>query len=189
MSFHPRSQLTLPRLIEASPEGEDPVVLLQAAARDFIPIDPSNPSSLANVSASQGRLKTVPEPWERLSIEHLLHGIREQEWYSDQIAFSQTIDAKEAQLGGPTGRALYDRTNRWSLFTRRVGSTTVAANHARSTGRPEHLDFLYPPSLCYIRSEPGQTCHRVYEHCFRQKCHLPGSSLTSVDHGRDLITG
>ena len=88
----------LTRLIVATPEGEDPVDLLQAAARDFIPIDPSCPSSLVNISASQGKPKIVPEPSDRPSIDAILEEIRKQDWYVDQMAFTQTIEARQAQL-------------------------------------------------------------------------------------------
>lgn len=86
------------RLIEATPEHEDPVVLLQAAAREHIPIDPNNRASLSSISSSQGQ-RVVPEPAHRPSIESVLKEVREQEWYAGQIAYDRTVDAKGSQTG------------------------------------------------------------------------------------------
>lgn len=84
--------------MNATPENEDPVALLQAAARDYIPIDPNNKASLAIISSSQG-LRTVPEPADRPTIESALEEIRSQDWYAGQIAYDRTVDAKDGQTG------------------------------------------------------------------------------------------
>ncbi|KAF7796887.1 hypothetical protein EIP86_008072 [Pleurotus ostreatoroseus] len=57
-------------LLQAMPEGEDPATLVQAAAREHIPIDPNNKQSLDNVKiASQSGPKIIPDPEHRPSVE------------------------------------------------------------------------------------------------------------------------
>lgn len=75
------------------------MALLQAAAREFIPIDPSNKVALGNISASQGKPHIVPEPADRPTIESAMEELRNQEWYVGQIAYDRTVEAKEGQLG------------------------------------------------------------------------------------------
>lgn len=81
------------------PPEDDAVTLLRAAARDYIPIDPSNKASLATIAASQGKQRVVPDAENRPSIESVLEEIREQEWYNDQITYDRTVDAKCGKIG------------------------------------------------------------------------------------------
>lgn len=89
------------RLLEATPPEEDAVSLLRAAARDHVPIDPSNKACVAQaiISASQGPSRVIPSPEKRPSIESVLAEIREQEWYIGQMAYERTVDAKDGQIG------------------------------------------------------------------------------------------
>lgn len=87
------------RLLQAAPPEENAVALLRAAARDHVPVDPSNKASLVAVSVSQSGLRIVPESKDRPSIKSVLESVREQEWYIGQIVYSRTVDAKEGQIG------------------------------------------------------------------------------------------
>ena len=91
------------RLLKATPEGEDSVALLQAAARQYIPIDPNNQASLAAaVSASQlpgSSLKPIPDPEHRQSIEDVIAEIQTQDWYADQIVYNTVFEPRSAQIG------------------------------------------------------------------------------------------
>ena len=88
------------RLLHAAPDQEDAITLLQAAARDYVPVDPNNKGSVPDISSTQAKSREVPEPGNRPSIESVIDEIRQQEWYSDQIAFDRTVAAKEGQRGG-----------------------------------------------------------------------------------------
>ncbi len=92
------------RLIQATPENEDPVALLQAAAREHIPLDPSNKASLAALSTSQHAPKPIPDPEHRPSIEAVIEELRGKDWYMGQILYERTAEAKEARIGSLPSR-------------------------------------------------------------------------------------
>lgn len=85
------------RLLAATPGGEDPVSLLQAAARDHIPANPKS-KSLTKAVAPHDKL-AIPTPEERPSIDEVIKEIQDQEWYKGQIVDRRTFDAREARLG------------------------------------------------------------------------------------------
>lgn len=87
----------LRRLLAATPIGEDPVTLLQTAARDHIPVSPKS-NGLTTVVHSDDKL-TIPGPEERPSIDEVIQEIQEQEWYKNQVVDRRTFDAREARQG------------------------------------------------------------------------------------------
>jgi DEAD/DEAH box helicase domain-containing protein len=91
--------ICISRLLGATSTHEDAVTLLQAAARDYVPVDPNNKAALANTSSLWGSPRDVPEPGKRPTIEFIIDEIRGQEWYSDQISYVRTIPAKDGQSG------------------------------------------------------------------------------------------
>lgn len=72
--------------------GEDPVELLQAAARDHVPVNPK-----AN-SSSHERMD-VPSPENRPSVDDVITEIQKQEGYGNQIVDRRTFTAREAREG------------------------------------------------------------------------------------------
>ncbi len=94
------NRLVISRLIKATPFDDDPVALLQAAARDHMPIDPTNKSSIATLSASQSNSsKIIPDSEHRPSIESVIQEIKEQDWFENQIVFERTVPEKEPEIG------------------------------------------------------------------------------------------
>lgn len=89
------------RLLKATPEGDDPVVLLQSAARDHIPAHPGlkNPSDGASQAHEKGTNREVPEPERRPSIEEVVNDIQQQGWYREQIAFRRIFEPRQGQFG------------------------------------------------------------------------------------------
>ena len=85
------------RLLAATPVGEDPAALLQAAARDHIPVNPKS-KSVTMIAPPPDKL-TIPGPEERPSIDEVIQEIRDQEWYKGQIVDRRTFDAREARQG------------------------------------------------------------------------------------------
>jgi DEAD/DEAH box helicase domain-containing protein len=77
--------------------SEDPVELVQAAARDHIPVDPKL------IAANSGTLpknpKVVPKSEERPAISEVLDEIVQAEWYRNQIVHRESFDAKVGQQG------------------------------------------------------------------------------------------
>lgn len=89
------------RLLKATPEGDDPAVLLQSAARDHIPVHPGlkNPSDGASQADGKGKSREVPEPEQRPSIEEVINDIQQQGWYREQIVFQRIFAPRQGQFG------------------------------------------------------------------------------------------
>jgi DEAD/DEAH box helicase domain-containing protein len=75
-------------------DGDDPVQMLQEAARDHIPIDPS----AAMFTTPKNEL-VIPDATSRPSVDELVQDLTEQEWYREQIVFRKTIDAHVPETG------------------------------------------------------------------------------------------
>lgn len=84
--------LIFERLLIATPPDDDPITLLVAAAKNFLPINQEMPCVYED-------LKTIPQPSERPSIDGIISEIQTCNWYVDQIVDRRTIEAKEAQTG------------------------------------------------------------------------------------------
>ncbi|KAI0736617.1 P-loop containing nucleoside triphosphate hydrolase protein [Fomitopsis betulina] len=125
-------------LLEATSQHDDPVALLQAAARDHLPIDPSSRSfNKLTQSDSKGNERVVPDPADRPTVNAVIEEIQEQEWYQDQIADRRIVEAKdghidelEPPLSDSIAQALRDSRKIISFYTHQV-----AAIRALSQGR------------------------------------------------------
>jgi DEAD/DEAH box helicase domain-containing protein len=82
--------------MKATPEGEVSMDLLQAAARDHIPV---NPSAKKALPANDSLNLIIPEPKDRPSIDDILLEIQQQQWYKNQIADRRTFEEKVAIEG------------------------------------------------------------------------------------------
>ena len=124
------------RLLKATPEGEDPVALLKAAASDHLPVHPGakDVAPGPSQSDSQRKYREVPEPDERPSIEDVILEIEQQEWYKEQIAYKNVVDAKEGRSGPcfPPGRIVGRMLIAYSLF----GPTPVGGSGSGFTRLP-----------------------------------------------------
>lgn len=79
---------------QAMETPEDPVVMVQKAARDHIPLDPTLPIDQPN-TLTHHFISTES----RLSIEEVIAEIEGAEEYRDQIVFRKIFDTKEPQYG------------------------------------------------------------------------------------------
>ncbi|CDO70744.1 hypothetical protein BN946_scf184798.g59 [Trametes cinnabarina] len=88
-------------LLRATPVDDDPVALLQAAAREHIPVHPglNRPLTALSQSDAKGKYRVVPEPDCRPAIEEVIEEIEGQEWYAEQIAYRRVFDARDGQQG------------------------------------------------------------------------------------------
>ena len=89
------------RLLKATPQGDDPVALLQAAARDHLPVHPGRGGTVSEVGvfSLEGTDKEVPEPGKRPSIEEVICKVEQQEWYQEQITYKRVFGAREGRCG------------------------------------------------------------------------------------------
>ena len=85
----------------ATPEDEDATQLLQAAAREHIPINPDTIKELTQAPAkkrAEERTK-VPLPHERDSIDQIINHMQECDWYKGQIVHRKRFDPRPPQMG------------------------------------------------------------------------------------------
>lgn len=89
------SYLTFVSLLQACTNGEDPVGLVQQAARDHIPAHPNDRRR------EDSPAKNVPDVCARPSILEVIDEIKKEEWYHDQIVEQRSFEAQEAEFGAP----------------------------------------------------------------------------------------
>ncbi|KAJ7286047.1 P-loop containing nucleoside triphosphate hydrolase protein [Mycena rebaudengoi] len=154
-------------LILATGPEDDPVALLQAAARDHIPVNPSQPQPKSWPTF------LIPGPSERLSIDAVLEETTKQDWYSDQIADRRTVDAKVGQIGtlevplSPSiVRALQESRNISSLYTHQtaaIGAINKGKNVIVSTSTASGKSVIYQvPVLRFLEEDSHATAIFVY---------------------------
>lgn len=73
--------------------------LLQAAAREHIPVYPNSSREALTNQDPKGKRRSVPEPQNRPSIVSVIEEIMKQEWYNDQITERRIFEEKEGQIG------------------------------------------------------------------------------------------
>lgn len=85
--------LTIVSLLQACTNGEDPVGLVQQAARDHIPVNPKDRKR------EDSPVKNVPDVSTRPSILEVIEELKKEEWYHDQIVEQRSFGACEAEFG------------------------------------------------------------------------------------------
>ena len=78
--------------MDATGASEDPVQLLQAAARFHLPVNPTEKDE-ENITMP------VPESRDRESINEIISSIESSKWYKGQITSRRTFEEKEPQIG------------------------------------------------------------------------------------------
>ncbi|KAH9951273.1 DEAD/H helicase [Amylocystis lapponica] len=161
-------------LLEATPTGDDPVVLLQAAARDHIPIHPySQPFVELTQSGGKGKQRAVPEPAHRPTIDFVIGEILEQEWYKEQLEDRRIFEAKEGQiveldppLSATILQALQDSRRISSLYTHQVAAISALSqgkNVIISTSTASGKSVIYQvPVLRFLEEDHSSTAIFVY---------------------------
>ncbi|KAL0566115.1 ATP-dependent 3'-5' DNA helicase, partial [Marasmius crinis-equi] len=87
-------------LLSATSPPDNPVILLQTAAREHIPVHPevkTNPSSSTMFEDLTNT--TIPDPEHRPSVDEVLDEMTKQTWYKDQIIERRSIEARAAKSG------------------------------------------------------------------------------------------
>ncbi|KAF5373039.1 hypothetical protein D9758_001725 [Tetrapyrgos nigripes] len=74
-----RFRKAVDELLAATPPSDDPVALVQKAARDHIPVNPDTTSD-DPFAMDDGPILPIPDPEHRPSIEEVLEEIQEQRW-------------------------------------------------------------------------------------------------------------
>jgi len=92
-----RFEATVQELLSAVPADESPIALLRAAAKEHLPVLPS--LALLSDKVHSPSLPQVPAPSMRNSISTILGDLESCEWYTDQIAFQKSFEAKPHENG------------------------------------------------------------------------------------------
>ncbi|KAG2061268.1 DEAD H helicase [Suillus hirtellus] len=157
-------------LIKATPEGEVSMDLLQAAARDHIPVNPSAKKALL---ANESQNLLIPEPKDRPSIDDILLEIQKQHWYKNQIADRRTFKEKvaiEGLLAEPLShtiqQALRESRNITSLYYHQAAAINAIVQRKHvivSTSTASGKSVIYQvPLLKFLEENSNATAILIY---------------------------
>ncbi|KAI9456100.1 hypothetical protein HD554DRAFT_2317614 [Boletus coccyginus] len=158
-------------LLAATPSGEDPIAILQAASRDHIPVNPRS-KGLTGAVPSHDRL-TILGPGERPSVDEVIQEILDQDWYNGQIVDRRTFDAREAREGSldeplseTIQQALSDARKINSLYSHQAAAINAIAEQRHvivSTSTASGKSVIYQvPLLRLLEEDPSATAIFVY---------------------------
>ncbi|KAI0797837.1 P-loop containing nucleoside triphosphate hydrolase protein [Abortiporus biennis] len=156
-------------LLSATSAEGDPVEMLQAAARDHIPINPNKSKGKGKQRAEQ----IVPDPEHRPAIDDVITEIQEEDWYAEQIIHRETFDAKSganASLDPPLSesiqQALKDARKITSLYTHQVAAINALSQNKNvivSTSTASGKSVIYQvPLLRFLEEDLDATAIFVY---------------------------
>ncbi|KAG2115190.1 DEAD H helicase [Suillus discolor] len=157
-------------LMKATPEGEVSMDLLQAAARDHIPVNPSTKKVLL---ANESQHLIIPEPKDRPSIDDILLEIQKQQWYKNQIADRRTFKEKvaiEGLLAEPLShtiqQALRESRNITSLYYHQAAAINAIVQRKHvivSTSTASGKSVIYQvPLLKFLEENSNATAILIY---------------------------
>ncbi|KAI0807176.1 P-loop containing nucleoside triphosphate hydrolase protein [Fomes fomentarius] len=162
-------------LLKATPEGEDPVALLEAAAREHIPVHPGSKHSDFGATEENEKAKNreVPEPGNRPSIEAIVGEIEKMDWYKEQIAYKHVFEARDGQsaeldppLSDAISLALRDSRKIKLLYTHQVAAISALSERKNvivSTSTASGKSIIYQvPLLQFLETDPQSTAIFVY---------------------------
>jgi hypothetical protein len=151
--------MSLHRLLAATPAGEDPVTLLQAAARDHIPVNPKS-KCLSEVTSFEVKL-TIPNPEQRPSIDEVIKEIQDQGSYTKQITHRRTFGAKETQQGMSSCASFVFLHRRPSQGTLTSRSPRLSKERCVIQGRSVHCICIRQPLSIRSRKGAMSSCRPV----------------------------
>ncbi|EMD38568.1 hypothetical protein CERSUDRAFT_82843 [Gelatoporia subvermispora B] len=157
-------------LLEATRQGEDPVALLQAAARDHIPI---NPSGSPAPTSSKGKQREVPSPEDRPTIDAVMQELLQETWYQDQLTSRRIFDARqgrtaslEVPLSDEIQQALSASRKIMSLYIHQVAAIDALAQGKSvivSTSTASGKSVIYQvPVLKALQEDHQSTAMFIY---------------------------
>lgn len=151
--------------------SEDPVTLLQNAARAHVPVDPNHKGKEPET------FFPVPDPHNRQSITEIMAGIQKQDWYTGQICFEKTFEGVSGIHGESTlCSEMHARLNKLVRTSYRSDAFRFSIESFERV--TQYYYFLLPPSLRHQCSSKSQTCYCVYEYGFRKERYLSSTIAT-----------
>ncbi|KAJ3815694.1 hypothetical protein F5876DRAFT_71708 [Lentinula aff. lateritia] len=158
-------------LLAATSSADDPVSLLQAAAREHIPVDPEHIKHHTFVDETMHM--PIPDSEDRASIHDIFVELQKQHWYQDQIVDHRIIEAREGQTGSldpplsaTIQKALQSSRNITSLYihqTAAISALDYGKDVIVSTSTASGKSVIYQvPLLRLLESDPRVTAIFVY---------------------------
>ncbi|KAJ3931034.1 MAG: P-loop containing nucleoside triphosphate hydrolase protein [Lentinula lateritia] len=158
-------------LLAAAASADDPVLLLQAAAREHIPVNPEHIKHHTFVDETMHM--PIPNSEDRASIHDIFVELQKQHWYQDQIVDHRIIEAREGQTGSldpplsaTIQKALQSSRNITSLYTHQTAAIS-ALDYGKdvivSTSTASGKSVIYQvPLLRLLENDPRVTAIFVY---------------------------
>ncbi|KAF9052741.1 P-loop containing nucleoside triphosphate hydrolase protein [Panaeolus papilionaceus] len=148
--------------------GQDPVELVLAAGRNYVPTDPSATSVGTNEDDDDEGTSN-----ERPAMAYLLDDITSSPWYNDQIVYRHTVSSKEAVLGSleaplssMISNALRNGRNISQLFFHQSAAIEAirdSKNVIVSTSTASGKSVIYQvPVLEVLQNDPSSTAILIY---------------------------
>ncbi|KAJ4480369.1 P-loop containing nucleoside triphosphate hydrolase protein [Lentinula edodes] len=117
-------------LLAATSSADDPVSLLQAAAREHIPVDPEHIKH--HIFVDETMHMPIPNSEDRASIHDIFVELQKQHWYQDQIVDHRIVEAREGQTGSldpplsaTIQKALQSSRNITSLYSHQTAAISA----------------------------------------------------------------
>ncbi|KIY63164.1 P-loop containing nucleoside triphosphate hydrolase protein [Cylindrobasidium torrendii FP15055 ss-10] len=148
--------------------GTDAVAILQTAAHDHVPVNPTH------TKVEQEPVRPVPEPEDRPAIEDVLNDLEKQTWYHNQISTERLFEAKEGTHDLVVDPPLPEAVNTAFKKARNIGSFyshQVAAINALAQGKDVIVStstasgksvIYQAPLLRFLHADPSATAIFVY---------------------------
>ncbi|KAH7889934.1 DEAD H helicase [Phlebopus sp. FC_14] len=173
-----RLKCAVDELICATPPDDDPVELLQAAARDHMPVNPKvaqgvSPSQVGDHKATD--VMVIPSPDERPPVDEVIRDIEGQEWYKHQIKDRRTFEPRvpkegkrflDKPLSESLQQALRDSRKINSLYTHQATAINAISQKKHvivSTSTASGKSIIYQvPLLRLLKEDPNATAVFVY---------------------------
>ncbi|KAJ3860339.1 DEAD/H helicase, partial [Lentinula novae-zelandiae] len=158
-------------LLAAASSADDPVLLLQAAAREHIPVNPEHLKHHTFVDETMHM--PIPNSEDRASIHDIFVELQKQHWYQDQIVDHRIIEARECRTGSldpplsaTIQKALQSSRNITSLYTHQTAAIS-ALDYGKdvivSTSTASGKSVIYQvPLLRLLENDPRVTAIFVY---------------------------
>ncbi|KAH7910172.1 hypothetical protein BJ138DRAFT_1153504 [Hygrophoropsis aurantiaca] len=159
-------------LLHATSSGGDPVGLLQVAAHDHVPVNPSL-RSLDIASSKFGEPLTTVATEHQASIGTVLSDLQGQSWYTDQIVDRRTFgarDGREGVLNSPLSDTIQQAleesrkiTALWIHQTSAINAISMGNDVIVSTSTASGKSVIYQvPLLKFLEDDPSATAIFVY---------------------------
>ncbi|KAK7043795.1 ATP-dependent 3'-5' DNA helicase [Paramarasmius palmivorus] len=158
-------------LLSATHPPENPVALIQSAAREHIPVFPNMKASEIPSMFEDHMNLPIPNPEHRASVNEILQELEEQSWYKNQIVERRSVESKpgksgEIELSPTIQEALASSRGISALYSHQVAAIQALSRGFHvivSTSTASGKTIIYQvPLLKFLEEHQGSTAIFVY---------------------------